>query len=164
MKEAGDHVVVSTPHADFETDFIIAATGFRNDFTGRDEFSAFAPFIRTWKDGVYDPAMGSPKPFMTDAPYLGDAYEFLEKSPGACPMLARIHCFNDAAMLSHGKLSGDIPAISAGAERLMRGIVAALFSADVETHFAGLQAYDQPELQGDEWEDATPSLRCKARA
>ncbi|PJE33201.1 dihydropyrimidine dehydrogenase subunit A [Pseudooceanicola marinus] len=163
VQEAGDHIVVKTPYADFESDFVIAATGFRNDFTGRDEFSAFAPYIKTWKDGVYDPSMGKPIPFMTDAPYLGDAYEFLEKEPGSCPMLARIHCFNDAAMLSHGKLSGDIPAISAGADRLMRGIVAEMFSADVETHYQGLQAYDVPELQGDEWVDSTPTLMETAK-
>ncbi|TYC69166.1 NAD(P)/FAD-dependent oxidoreductase [Stappia sp. BW2] len=156
--EAGDHVIVKTPHADFEMDFVIAATGFRNDFTGRPEFASFSGQIKTWKDGVYEPSMGSAKPFMVDAPYLGDAYEFLEKDPGSCPMLARIHCFNDAAMLSHGKLSGDIPAISAGADRLMRGIVSEIFAADVEIHFAGLQAYDVPELQGDEWVDSTPSL------
>ncbi|MCO6383303.1 NAD(P)/FAD-dependent oxidoreductase [Oceanicola sp. 502str15] len=156
--EAGGQLLVKTPFTTFEADYVIAATGFRNDFTGRDEFASFSGYIRTWKDGIYEPAMGSAKPFMTDAPYLGEAYEFLEKQPGTCPMLARIHCFNDAAMLSHGKLSGDIPAISAGADRLMRGIVAELFAADVETHFAGLQAYDTPELQGDEWVDATPSL------
>ena len=46
VQEAGDHIVVKTPYADFESDFVIAATGFRNDFTGRDEFSAFAPYIK----------------------------------------------------------------------------------------------------------------------
>lgn len=158
VTQKDDHVTLDTPIAKFDADFLIAATGFRNDFSGRDEFAAFASFIRTWKDGVYEPSMGTPRPFMVDAPYLGDAYQFLEKVEGTCPMLARVHCFNDAAMLSHGKLSGDIPAISAGAARLMRGIVADLFTADVEAHFAGLQAYDVPELKGDEWVDATPSL------
>jgi cation diffusion facilitator CzcD-associated flavoprotein CzcO len=153
-----DHVVLTTPVAKFDADFVIAATGFRNDFIGRDEFAGFAPYIRTWKDGVYEPSMGTPRAFMLDAPYLGDAFQFLEKIEGICPMLEKIHCFNDAAMLSHGKLSGDIPAISAGADRLMRGIAASLFAEDVETHFAGLQAYDVPELRGDEWDDATPSL------
>lgn len=153
-----DHVVLTTPVAKFDADFVIAATGFRNDFIGRDEFAGFAPYIRTWKDGVYEPSMGAPRAFMLDAPYLGDAFQFLEKIEGICPMLEKIHCFNDAAMLSHGKLSGDIPAISAGADRLMRGIAASLFAEDVETHYAGLQAYDVPELRGDEWDDATPSL------
>ncbi|MGR3378156.1 NAD(P)-binding domain-containing protein [Salipiger abyssi] len=163
VTEAGDHIVVKTPHAAFEADFIIAATGFRNDFTGRPEFASFAGQIKTWKDGVYQPSMGRAVPFMVDAPYLGDSYEFLEKEPGSCPMLARIHCFNDAAMLSHGKLSGDIPAISAGADRLMRGIVQELFTADAVIHYAGLQAYNTPELQGDEWVDATPSLMETAK-
>lgn len=158
VQVSGDEVLISTPLKTFTADFVIAATGFRNDFTGRDEFSAFSHRIRTWKDDIYCPDMGVATPFMTDAPYLGDAFEFLEKEPGSCPMLARIHCFNDAAMLSHGKLSGDIPAISAGAERLTRGIVAALFTADVEIQFARLQAYDVPELQGDEWVDASAAL------
>ncbi|MGO4853280.1 NAD(P)-binding domain-containing protein [Phaeovulum sp. W22_SRMD_FR3] len=164
VRAASDHVTVVTPLAEFQADFIIAATGFRNDFTGRAEFATFAPHIRTWKDGIYTPEMGKRLPFLTDAPYLGEGFEFLEKTDGACPMLARIHCFNDAAMLSHGKLSGDIPAISAGADRLTRAIVAKLFAADVETHFARLQAFDTPELQGDEWEDATPSLRMTKTA
>lgn len=77
-------------------------------------------------------------------------------------MLSRIHCFNDAAVLSHGKISGDIPAVSAGADRLMRGIASALFVADREAHFEGLKAYAKPELLGDEWVDSTPSLRKPA--
>lgn len=158
VSEAGDHVVAETPHARFKLDFIIAATGFRNDFFGRPEFSAFASHIRSWRDRAWTPDMGDAKPFMADAPYLGDSFEFLEKTPGECPMLERIHCFNDAAMLSHGKLSGDIPAVSAGADRLMRGIVIELFRADRAAHFALLEAYDIPELEGDEWTDSTPEL------
>ena len=154
----GDFLKIKTPHAVFEADFIIAATGFRNDFIGRDEFATIAPHIKTWRDGIYEPDMGSSNAFMVNAPYLGDGYEFLEKEAGSCPMLARIHCFNDAAMLSHGKLSGDVPAISEGARRLMRGIVTEMFVADVEYHFDHLKAYDKPELLGDEWVDATPGL------
>ena len=156
--EIDGQIAVKTPLHTFEADFLIAATGFRNDFIGRAEFSAFSEHIRTWKDGVYDPSMGKPLSGMLDAPYLGDTFEFLEKQQGCCPMLSRIHCFNDAAMLSHGKLSGDIPAISAGADRLMRGIVAALFTSDAEIYFERLQAYNSPELEGDEWEDASKKL------
>jgi cation diffusion facilitator CzcD-associated flavoprotein CzcO len=156
--EMDSQIAIKTPLHTFEADFLITATGFRNDFTGRAEFSAFAEHIRTWKDDVYDPSMGKPLSGMLDAPYLGDAFEFLEKSQECCSMLARIHCFNDAAMLSHGKLSGDIPAISAGADRLMRGIVAALFTSDADIYFERLKAYDSPELEGDEWEDASKTL------
>ena len=44
-----------------------------------------------------------------------------------------------------------IPAISAGAQRLSRGIARALFVEDREDHFRRLVAYDTPELLGDEW-------------
>lgn len=163
VETGADCIVVRTPHGRFEADFIIASTGFRNDFEGREEFATIAPHIRTWRDGVYNSEMGPESDFLIDAPYLGDAFEFLEKHPGACPMLSRIHCFNDAAMLSHGKLSGDVPAISAGADRLMRGIAAALFVADREAHYEGLKAYATPELLGDEWTDSTPELKETVR-
>ena len=158
MRRDSDRVVVETPQGSFEADFIIAATGFRNDFAERPEFAAIAPHIRTWGDRAITAEMAPADPSLRDAPDLGPAFEFLEKRPGACPMLSRIHCFNDAAVLSHGKISGDIPAVSVGADRLMRAIVSALFVADREAHFEGLEAFDKPELLGDEWVDATPGL------
>jgi cation diffusion facilitator CzcD-associated flavoprotein CzcO len=91
---------------------------------------------------------------LENSPDLGDSFQFLEKQSGACPMLARLHCFNYPATLSHGKLSGDIPAISEGADRLARGIVRRLFVEDREIHFANLKAFATPELVGDEWQDA----------
>jgi cation diffusion facilitator CzcD-associated flavoprotein CzcO len=149
---------VDTTQGPMAFDFLIAGTGFSNGFQGRDEFAAIAPFIRTWADGRQTAEMGPPRPGMSDAPDLGPAFEFREKVPGSCPILSRIHCFNDAAMLTHGKVTGDIPAVSAGADRLVRGIAAALFAADVEAHYDNLMAYDTPELQGDEWTDSTPLL------
>ncbi|WEX08012.1 NAD(P)/FAD-dependent oxidoreductase [Chelativorans sp. AA-79] len=154
----GEELVLNTSLGERRYDFLIAATGFGNDFTGRPEFDAIAPHIRTWSDGRYSPDMGPPRGSMMEAPDLGPGFEFREKVAGACPGLARIHCFNDAAMLTHGKVSGDIPAVSAGADRLVRHITAALFEADAERHFANLQAYDIPELQGDEWVDSSPAM------
>ncbi len=163
VRAQGDRVIVETSQAPFEVDFVIAATGYRNDFAGRAEFARIAPHIRSWGDGVYSPEMGAAHPFLLQSPYLGDAFEFLEKQPGACPILSRIHCFNDAAMLSHGKLSGDIPAVSAGADRLMRGITAEIFRADREKQFEALQNFATPELDGNEWTDSTPDLHRKAQ-
>jgi FAD-dependent urate hydroxylase len=154
----GTGLHIETTQGPMHYDFLIVGTGFRNDFAGRPEFAAIAPHIRTWKDGRQTADMGSWRSGMSDAPDLGPAFEFREKEPGACPILSRIHCFNDAAMLTHGKVSGDIPAVSAGADRLVRGITSALFSADVAAHFASLVAFDTPELLGDEWVDSTPLL------
>ncbi|RUX04866.1 NAD(P)/FAD-dependent oxidoreductase [Mesorhizobium sp. M8A.F.Ca.ET.059.01.1.1] len=162
VKQDAEGLLVETTQGPMRYDFMIAATGFSNDFSDRPEFAALAPYIRTWSDGRYTPDMGPSRGGMSDAPDLGAAFEFRERVQGSCPMLARIHCFNDAAMLTHGKVSGDIPAVSAGADRLVRGITASLFADDVETHFANLIAYDTPELLGDEWVDSTPMLQKEA--
>jgi cation diffusion facilitator CzcD-associated flavoprotein CzcO len=159
VADDGDGLAIETTQGLMHYDFLIAATGFLNDFSGRPEFSAIAPYIRSWEHGRQTPEMGPSRRGMSEAPDLGPSFEFRERVPGTCPMLARIHCFNDAAMLTHGKVSGDIPAVSAGADRLVRGITASLFAADVETHFANLMAFDTPELVGDEWTDSTPLLQ-----
>jgi FAD-dependent urate hydroxylase len=119
----------------------------------RDELAAFAPHIRLWRDRFPTPD-GMDNAELESSPDLGDSFQFLEKEPGVCPMLARLHCFNYPATLSHGKLSGDIPAISEGADRLARGIVRRLFVEDREIHFGNLEAFATPELAGDEWQDA----------
>ena len=159
VTEDAGGLLIETTQGPMRYDFLIAATGFTNDFNGRPEFAALASQIRSWSDGRYAPDMGPARSGMVEAPDLGPAFEFRERVPGSCPMLAHIHCFNDAAMLTHGKVSGDIPAVSAGAERLVRGIAASLFAEDVEAHFANLVAYDTPELLGDEWVDSTPLLQ-----
>ncbi|WP_435169355.1 NAD(P)-binding domain-containing protein [Falsirhodobacter sp. 1013] len=162
VREEEGRLRIETTRGPMPVNFLIAATGFANDFSGRPEFEAIAPHIRSWADGRYTPDMGPARRNMTEAPDLGPDFEFREKVPGACPLLAHIHCFNDAAMLTHGKVSGDIPAVSAGADRLVRGIAASLFAEDVAIHYERLQAFDTPELQGDEWTDSTPTLKVKA--
>jgi cation diffusion facilitator CzcD-associated flavoprotein CzcO len=157
IEERDGHLVLTTPKGRYDTDFVIFGTGFRVDLMSRPELVDFAPHIRLWRDRFPVPA-DMPNVELETSPDLGESFEFLEKIPGACPALRAIHCFNFPATLSHGKLSGDIPAISEGADRLARGIVRSLFVADRETHFATLQAFDTPELQGDEWTDADANV------
>jgi len=157
LEQDGDHIVITTPKGRYQTDFIIFGTGFQVDLASRPELAEFAPHIRLWRDRFPVPA-DRPNPELETSPDLGESFEFLEKTPGTCPPLRQIHCFNFPATLSHGKLSGDIPAISEGADRLARGIVRSLFVADREQHFAALEAFDTPELLGDEWNDADAAI------
>lgn len=153
LEEAGDAVRVTTPKGRFEVDFIIFATGFRTDLALRPELRLIAPHILFWGDR-FTPQPGQENEELATSPDLAPDFSFREKAPGACPALPRIHCFNYPATLSAGKLTGDIPAVSAGADRLARAIARALFVEDRAEHFARLQAYDTPELQGDEWPEA----------
>jgi cation diffusion facilitator CzcD-associated flavoprotein CzcO len=163
LVERDGHLQVTTPRGAHEIDFMIFATGFSVDLGQRPELASVAPFIRFWRDR-YTPPGDIENAELANAPDLGPSFEFVERVPGTCPALARIHCFNYPAMLSHGKLSGDIPAVSEGAQRLSRGIARALFVADRETHLAALMAYDTPELLGDEWrEEAGSGQSSKSR-
>lgn len=156
LTERDGHLVLTTRKGAYPLDFLILATGFSVDLGLREELAAIAPFIRFWKDR-YVPPTGIDNAELANAPDLGPSFEFLERDPGTCPILSQIHCFNYPAMLSHGKLSGDIPAVSEGAQRLARGIARALFVADRETHYEALVAFATPELFGDEWTDADAS-------
>lgn len=151
----GDVLRVRTPKGVFELDFLIFSTGFRIALETRPEFAAIAPRIRFWRDR-FAPRPGQEDGELSDSPDLGPAFEFQEKTPGACPGLSRIHAFCYPAALSHGTVSGDIPAISDGARRLGQGIAGLLYQEDVELHYAALQAYAEPEVFGDEWVPAPP--------
>ena len=57
--------------------------------------------------------------------------------------------------------SGDIPAISTGAERVATGVATALFAEDYERTFRRMVGWSNPELRGDEYvldEDVSPFL------
>ena len=111
--------------------------------------------MRAWRDRYVPPA-GEEDRELADSPDLGSAFELLEKVPGECPGLSHVHCFCYPAALSHGTVSGDIPAISDGATRLAQGIASLFYREDIETHYARLQAYAEPEVFGDEWVAADP--------
>lgn len=151
IKESGHGtVLVRTVHAELEYDFLVFATGFRADLQQRPEFAPFAEHIRFWGDRFEAPA-DEQDAELAALPDLGSCFEFLEKQPGSCPGLHRIHCFSYPAALSYGAVSGDIPAISEGARRMAQGLVSQLFSDDIGLHFQAMQDYADPELLGDEW-------------
>ncbi len=149
---------IQTRLGELEADFLIVSTGFVIDWAQRPEFAAFAHCVRTWGERHRpDPADADAE--LRDSPDLGPVFEFQEKTPGACPGVSRIHAFCYPAALSFGTISGDIPAISDGARRLATGLASLFYREDVEHHWQVLQAYAEPELQGDEWTRADPAAR-----
>ncbi len=163
LREADGALRLETPGGRFALDFLIFGTGFRVDLGARPELAIVGPHIRLWGDR-FAPEPGMQHSELETSPDLAPDFAFREKVPGRCPSLARIHSFNYPSTLSHGKLTGDIPAVSAGAKRLARSIAQSLFVADREHHFARLQAYDTPELLGDEWLATAPASVAPAPA
>jgi FAD-dependent urate hydroxylase len=149
----GNTICLSTPKGFFELDFVVFATGFRVNLEARPEFASFSPHIRFWRDR-YQPSAGNEDEELAESPDLGAAFEFLPRTPEACPGLSRIHCFAYPAVMTHGPLSGDIPAISDGAKRLAEGLAASFFKEDIAGHYERIQQYADPELLGGEWQVA----------
>jgi cation diffusion facilitator CzcD-associated flavoprotein CzcO len=127
----------------------VLCTGFRVDWLRRPELAGLAGSVLLWGDGFTPPSGDALE--QADHPFLGADFEFLEKEPGLTPWVRRVHCFTFPAFMSHGPISGDVPAISVGAERLATGIAAALFAEDYERNWARLLAWNTPELAGEDY-------------
>ncbi len=149
----GRTVTLHTPRGAFEFDFVLFSTGFRVNFAARPEFAAFSSQIRLWSQR-YQPDPSEHDDELSESPDLGPAFEFRERSAGACPGIDRIHCFCYPATLSHGTVAGDIPAISEGAHRLAQGLAALFLAEGIEQHFEVIQAFEEPELLGNEWTES----------
>ena len=134
----------------YMTDFMILGTGFTIDPMSRVEFGTAAGAILDWED-VYDPPEDEKSADLGRFPYLNPDFSFREKTPGTAPWLKNVYCFNYGASASLGKVSGDIPGVSEGAEWLMRAIASTLYSEDVDIHWQGMVDYAKPELDGSEW-------------
>jgi cation diffusion facilitator CzcD-associated flavoprotein CzcO len=144
---------LETSKGPLATDAVIFSTGFRTDWSQRPEFGTIAPHVRLWQDR-YTPPAGEEDGELAESPDLGPLFEFQQKAPGACPGLERVHGFNFVAALSHGAVSGDIPQVSDGAQRLARGLAGQLMVEDAPLHFEAMRRFAEPELEGDEWTPA----------
>ncbi len=146
--EAGA-LTLETNKARRRCDVAILATGFTMDPRHRPELDAVSADIALWRDRYAPPAAERAEE-LGRFPYLGEDYAFQPRAAGTAPHLGRLHCFNYAAIVSHGALSGDVPSISHGAERLARGIARAFYSEDRVAHAADVAAYDEREIKGHE--------------
>lgn len=138
-------VAVETPKGRITFDFLICGTGISNETKSRPELVALSGHIATWND-VFTPPPGEEDPYQGSAPYLGPAFQFLEKKPGAAPHLSRIHNFTYGATLSMGLSASSISGMKYGLPRLIQGVVGDLFREDASHHFQSLLAYAEEEI------------------
>ena len=148
--ERGGALQVRTSAGPLALDFLIFATGFKVDWRQRPMLRHIAPCIRVWKDR-YAPPAGDEDEELAESPDLGRAFEFQPRSGAHCPGLERVHCLTYPATLSLGVITGDIPAISEGALQLADTLAGLLYAEDIAYHYARMEAYDEPEILGDEW-------------
>jgi cation diffusion facilitator CzcD-associated flavoprotein CzcO len=149
-KANGELLIEMADGSRLATDFLILGTGFTVDPLARSEMPGYAGEILLWKDR-YTPPEDLRNRELANFPYLDADFAFQERTPGRAPWLKHIHCFNYGATASLGKVSGDIPGISEGAQWLARALAARLYAEDVTIHWQAMLDYTKPELLGDEW-------------
>ncbi|WP_057094431.1 SidA/IucD/PvdA family monooxygenase [Comamonas thiooxydans] len=156
VEKAGNKLQVQTSAGVFVLDFLIVSTGFAIDWSLRPEFADIAPHVKLW-NSRFTPEAADEDAELSASPDLGPLFEFQGELPG----LDHIHCFCYPAALSHGTVSGDIPAISDGARKLAQGLASLFYLDDIEQHFDKLKAYAEPELDGTEWTAADSAARIR---
>jgi FAD-dependent urate hydroxylase len=133
-----------TPQGDFTADFLICGTGVEMDFKRRPELDRFAFNIATWGD-KYQPRADERDERLGRFPYLDEDYAFVEKTPGETPWLANIHLFAIGSTMSFGPSGSSINAMTTAIPKLVNGITRQFFQADLDRHWASLNAYNVPQ-------------------
>ena len=108
-------VLLDTTRGRLAFDRLILATGLAVDWSQRPEFAALKPHVAA----LARPFRAARRSRLRagGAPLSRTRISNFCRATGGAPWVNRIHCFNYAATMSHGPISGDIPAISIGAER-----------------------------------------------
>ncbi len=119
-------VVLDTTRGTLAFDFLILATGFTVDWPRRPELAVRSRRMSSsGAIALRPPIANSPRPTTRCS---GPSRIPEERTSGTAPWVERVHCFNFSAYLSHGPITGDVPAISVGAERVAKGVAAALWA------------------------------------
>jgi hypothetical protein len=111
------------------------------DFASRPELRNCAANIATWADR-YQPPPDERSPRLGRFPYLADDYALTERVAGATPWISDIHLFAIASTMSFGASGSSINAMTTAVPKIVHGMTRGLFRADIEGHWASLQAYD----------------------
>lgn len=158
-----DGIHVATPKGVMIFDFLVVGTGFLVEAAYRPEVAAFANVIATWED-KFTPPPGEASAVLARYPYLGDAFQFMERQAGTAPYLANIHNFTFGATLSMGLSGASISGMKYGVSRLVQGVVRDLWMADRQHFLNDLRCYDQPELVSTQWPASPPISSTPATA
>lgn len=154
-----DEVVVRTSHGNFRFDYVIAGTGYEIDLGRRRELAQFADGIALWRDR-YVPPPDLTNETLAGYPYLDPAFGFLEKRQGSAAFLRNLHCFNYAALISHGRSAGEVASLKWGVPKLVRAIGRDLLLADVDRHVEYLLNYAvKTDLTGEEYVNSVVAPR-----
>ncbi len=139
----GDAITLTADSGErYRFDHLLLGTGYSIDLPRRPELAGLVDEIALWKDR-FTALPGEEDPALLAYPFLGPAFEFTEKVPGAAPILGNIHVFNHGAVPSLGPVCNGITGLKSGVPKIVAGISRGLFLADAQAHYHALDRYDK---------------------
>jgi cation diffusion facilitator CzcD-associated flavoprotein CzcO len=145
----GSKVILSCgPVGSFSFDHLLLGTGYDIDLARRPELAGIASNIALWQHR-FTPSVEDADDALLRYPYLGPAFEFVEKRPGEMPALKHIHLFNNGAVPSLGPVCNGITGLKAGVPKIVAGLTRGLFIDDAEEHYAALCGYRKQHFDPD---------------
>jgi cation diffusion facilitator CzcD-associated flavoprotein CzcO len=141
----GGCVSIETDSGSFESDFVIAGTGFVTDLKLRPELKNIEPLIARWSDRFTPPPEARNEDLLRH-PYLGPSFEFTEREPGKAPYLATLYNYTFGGLLSMGFGGASISGMKYSNQRLVSGITRSLYVEDAAEHFRSLADYADIEF------------------
>jgi cation diffusion facilitator CzcD-associated flavoprotein CzcO len=165
VREQADGITLSTSRGEITCDQVILGTGFSLDWSQRPELARLAAAIRLWREvEAGDLEVRDLPEGFGDQPFLGQGMEFLPRAGSGANWVSRVYCMNNAATMSHGRIAGDIPGISIGAQRVAEHITETLFASEWRLHLDAVERFTMPELTGEEWTETPPGAELTQAA
>ncbi len=140
-----DKVRVTTPHGDYEFDFLITGTGFRTDLSLRPELPHLCDKIALWSDR-YAPPEGKENAELSRHPYLDQYFGFVPKADVDAPYLGRIFNYTFGCLLSLGFGGASISGMKYSVPRVVSGVTRQLYLGDKDVYFEALRNFDEREF------------------
>jgi cation diffusion facilitator CzcD-associated flavoprotein CzcO len=115
-------------------DHLFIGCGFSMNPNGRPELADVASNILTWAE-VYTPPAEYEDKWLQSYPYLDKGLRFMERQPGATPVLRNLFCFNYGTLVSNAHSGASLSGILYGLPTLIHGVTGALWAEDEPEHF-----------------------------
>lgn len=138
-------VHVRTPHAAFEFDHIICATGVGIDLAARPELANVARHVMSWAE-AYTPPAALEHPVLGQYPFLGPHYELKAKTAEGDAWMSRLYAYSFCGYVSMGSHSTSVSAHKHSIPRMVRGITGRLLSEQLDGIMPGIAAHNEIEL------------------
>ena len=146
VREVDGKAQVTTPHATFTFDALIAGSGTVTDLSLRPELTELVGDIALWKDR-YTPPPAEAHEDLGRHPYLGPGFEFQEKQPGRAPWLGSLFNYTFGCLPSLGFGGASISGMKYSLPKLVSAITRQLYCDDKDAHFASLMAWNEKEFE-----------------